>query len=217
MMNHPASKQSGKQDDASCGVPNGAKPECRRDLFGRIAAWTARASGSRWASLGALATVIVWAASGPYYRYSETWQLVINTGTTIVTFLMVFLIQNSQNRESKAVHLKLDELIHAVRHADNRMINIEKLTEEQLDQLAGHYEQIARPLHEKIEAAVEHVNEKIDDHPGHHNSRPEDDPDSGEVAAAVALEASASRLGRRLPTTSLIEPIPSPSSTVSNS
>ena len=211
MANSPVSKPSAPTYKEDCGVPNGAKPACHRDLFGTVAAWTARASGSRWASLGALMTVLIWAVLGPVYRYSETWQLVINTGTTIVTFLMVFLIQNSQNRESKALHLKLDELIHAMQHADNGMINIEKLTEEQLDQLAGRYEQIARPLHEKIASAVQEVNEKIDevdDRLGRHDSRPRDDKDSG---------AMAPRLDRNVPTISLTEPIPSPSSNVSNS
>src|SRR4051812_29665239 len=85
----------------------------RTDIFGQVANWTTRFTGGRWGFIVALLTVIVWAVTGPVFRYSANWQLVINTGTTIVTFLMVFLIQNSQNRESKDVHLKLDELIHA--------------------------------------------------------------------------------------------------------
>jgi low affinity Fe/Cu permease len=114
-------------------------PRRRGDLFTRLAGWTIRATGGRWGFLCALGTVIVWAVMGPYCHYSEKWQLVINTGTTIVTFLMVFLIQNAQNRESTAIHLKLDELILALGRARNEMIDIERLTEEQLDQIAERY------------------------------------------------------------------------------
>src|SRR4051794_20532886 len=89
----------------------------RGDLFCRMAAWTIRATGGRWGFLSAFAVVLIWAGSGPFFHYSDNWQLVINTGTTIVTFLMVFLIQNAQNRESKAVHLKLDEIIRALANA----------------------------------------------------------------------------------------------------
>jgi low affinity Fe/Cu permease len=115
----------------------------RGDLFCRVAAWTIRATGGRWGFLCALAVVIVWAASGPFFHYSDNWQLVINTGTTIVTFLMVFLIQNAQNRESKAVHLKLDEIIRALANARNEMIDIENTTEEHLDVLAEQYHRLA--------------------------------------------------------------------------
>jgi len=111
----------------------------RRDLFGQAAAWTARASGTRWAFGGAVGVIASWALLGPLFHYSETWQLVINTGTTIVTFLMVFLIQNAQNRESKAIHLKLDELIRSTQQADNAMIDVEGLSEAQLDALGRHY------------------------------------------------------------------------------
>ncbi|HEX8202446.1 MAG TPA: low affinity iron permease family protein, partial [Isosphaeraceae bacterium] len=102
-------------------------PPMRRDGFGAVAAWTARAAGGRRAFLLAIGTVLAWAVSGPYFHFSDNWQLVINTGTTIVTFLMVFLIQNAQNRESKAVHLKLDELIRAVKTARNEIIDVESL------------------------------------------------------------------------------------------
>jgi len=95
--------------------------------------------------------VLLWAALGPYFRYSENWQLVINTGTTIVTFLMVFLIQNAQNRESKTIHLKLDELILALNRARNELIDIENLTEEQLDMIAERYKKVAREHEHKLE------------------------------------------------------------------
>ena len=106
-----------------------------RNLFRRIAHKTSEFMGSPWAFLVACLIVIVWGATGPLFGYSDTWQLVINTGTTIVTFLMVFLIQNTQNRDSLAIHLKLDELIRAVSHARNQLIDLEELTDEELSAL----------------------------------------------------------------------------------
>ena len=98
-------------------------------VFARAAA---NGLGSNWAFLAALLVVMVWAATGPFFRFSDTWQLVINTGTTIVTFLMVFLIQNSQNRDALAIHVKLDELLRAVAEARTRLVNVENRTEEEL-------------------------------------------------------------------------------------
>ena len=92
----------------------------------------AHAVGSPWAFALAAATVVIWALSGPRFNYSDTWQLVINTGTTIVTFLMVFLIQNTQNRDARAMHLKLDELIHGVKGARNMMVDLEHCTDEEI-------------------------------------------------------------------------------------
>jgi len=86
--------------------------------------------------------VVVWAITGPIYRYSDTWQLVINTGTTIVTFLMVFLIQNTQNRDARAINLKLDELIHSIDKAKNQMIDIESLSDLDLDELSERYQKL---------------------------------------------------------------------------
>lgn len=100
-------------------------------------------TGSSTAFIIALLTVIVWAVSGPLFHYSETWQLVINTGTTIITFLMVFLIQKSQNKDGKAIQLKLNELIAANERASNRMVDIEDLTEDDLDQLHKFYVTLA--------------------------------------------------------------------------
>ena len=102
------------------------------DLFRRIACRSAEALGSSWAFITAVAIVVVWAGTGPLFGFSDTWQLVINTGTTIVTFLMVFLIQNAQNRDARAFHLKLDELIHAIKEARNELIDVEELSDEQL-------------------------------------------------------------------------------------
>ena len=105
------------------------------DLFRRVACGSAEALGSSWAFIAAVTVVVVWAVSGPLFGFSDTWQLVINTGTTVVTFLMVFLIQNAQNRDAKALHLKLDELIHAVKEARNELIDVEDLDDEELARL----------------------------------------------------------------------------------
>src|SRR5688500_6634485 len=100
--------------------------------FLRFATYTARLAGKPWTFLLCLAVVIVWAVTGPMFGFSATWQLIINTGTTIVTFLMVFLIQNTQNRDGAAIQAELDELIHAVRNADERFIGIERLSDKEL-------------------------------------------------------------------------------------
>jgi low affinity Fe/Cu permease len=98
----------------------------------------------------AVLVIVVWAIIGPLFHFSDTWQLVINTGTTIVTFLMVFLIQNSQNRDSEAVQLKLDELIRAMKSADNSILDTENLTEQDLKQLQDHYAQLAQIAEKKL-------------------------------------------------------------------
>jgi low affinity Fe/Cu permease len=98
--------------------------------------------GTKWAFLASFLIIVAWASVGPTFRYSNTWQLVINTATTIVTFLMVFLIQNTQNRDARAIHLKLDELIHSMRDAHNNMISIEHLSDKELEVLARNYEKI---------------------------------------------------------------------------
>jgi low affinity Fe/Cu permease len=92
----------------------------------------------------AVFVVVAWAISGPLFGFSNTWQLVINTGTTIVTFLMVFLIQNTQNRDTEAMHIKLDELIHVTRRANNQLLDLEDMEEKDLNELRRHYEEIAR-------------------------------------------------------------------------
>jgi low affinity Fe/Cu permease len=105
------------------------------DRFGRFATRMSSFLGSKWAFLCAGAVIVLWGVTGPVFHYSDTWQLIINTGTTIVTFLMVFLIQNTQNRDARAINLKLDELIRAMESARNLMINIEKLSDAELDTL----------------------------------------------------------------------------------
>jgi low affinity Fe/Cu permease len=112
-------------------------------LFSDFAAWIARVTGQPLAFALCMALVVVWAVTGPFFGFSETWQLIINTGTTIVTFLMVFLIQNTQNRDGAAIQTKLDELIRTSA-AQNRFIGIEHLTEEELDELREKCEARAR-------------------------------------------------------------------------
>lgn len=114
------------------------------DLFHSFAKESAATVGSPWAFLLAIVVVFAWIISGPMFHYSDTWQLVINTGTTIVTFLIVFLIQNSQNRDAKAIHLKLDELIHKVKGARNALIDLENCTDEELERLQRQFEQVKR-------------------------------------------------------------------------
>ena len=117
-------------------------------LFVRFATLTAKVAGKPWTFIACLAVVLIWAISGPIFKFSETWQLVINTGTTIVTFLMVFLIQNTQNRDGAAMQAKLDELIFAIRQADARFIGIEHLTERELDAILAEVEARGIAVHQ---------------------------------------------------------------------
>jgi low affinity Fe/Cu permease len=116
---------------------------CRvNDLFRAFSRNIASAVGSAWAFIVAITVVIVWAATGRMFHFSDTWQLIINTGTTIVTFLMVFLIQNTQNRDGKAVQLKLDELIRALRGARNKLVDLEDLSDEELKALKKEFQRL---------------------------------------------------------------------------
>lgn len=126
--------------------------------FSRVAEATSRYSGKPVAFLLALAIVAVWAASGPIFHFGDTWQLVINTGTTIVTFLMVFLIQNSQNREGAALHIKLDELIR-VTHAQNGLLNLEGLDDETLEKIRAHYQKLANSPNREVDKAADPIDE----------------------------------------------------------
>src|SRR6185295_13826328 len=115
--------------------------------------WVSKASGSTPAFITAFGIIVIWAITGPLFHFSDTWQLVINTGTTIVTFLMVFLIQREQNKESLAVQLKLNELVAAIQHASNRLISVEDLSDDKLDILHKNYRRLAEMA--KQEAGVE--------------------------------------------------------------
>ena len=112
--------------------------------FGRLAKTTSRATGRPLAFFAAVAVIVIWAATGPIFHFSDTWQLVINTGTTIITFLMVFLIQNGQNRDAEATQVKLDELIRAVEGAHNALLDLEDLEEEDLDRIREPYSKLAK-------------------------------------------------------------------------
>jgi low affinity Fe/Cu permease len=112
------------------------------DLFRRFAHVAAQSVGSAWAFIIAASIIIVWGISGPLFGFSNTWQLIINTGTTIVTFLMVFLIQNTQNRDAKSLHLKLDELLRGVSGARTRLVGLEDLSDEQLGELQEQFVRI---------------------------------------------------------------------------
>lgn len=115
------------------------------DAFHKISAHVSSIVGSPGAFILALVIILTWVFTGSYFHYSDTWQLIINTGTTIVTFLMVFLIQNTQNRDAKAIHLKLDELIRVVKGARTSLVDLEELSDEELERLQEQF----RAIHEK--------------------------------------------------------------------
>jgi low affinity Fe/Cu permease len=152
--------------------------------FERFSNWATAATGSSAAFLLAIIVVIVWAVSGPIFKYSDTWQLVINTGTTIVTFLMVFLIQKAQNKDSKAIHLKLNELLASHAGTSNRMVDIENLSEKELDQIHKFYAQLSKLAEgeeditctHSIDAAEENHKRKSADHSKRQYSKKHLDP-----------------------------------------
>ena len=114
------------------------------DAFRVFARRSSSALGSAWAFVGAVLVILVWIVTGPMFHFSDTWQLVINTATTIITFLMVFLIQNTQNRDAKAVHLKLDELIRALKNARNELVDLENLSDEELQKLGDQFKNMRK-------------------------------------------------------------------------
>ncbi|MFL6258015.1 MAG: low affinity iron permease family protein [Pyrinomonadaceae bacterium] len=124
------------------------RPTKSTSFFTRFAKWTARATGRPAAFVMAAAVIIVWGVTGPLFKFSDTWQLVINTGTTIVTFLMVFLIQNTQNRDTEALPVKLDELIRVTKGAHLVLLDLEELDTEQLDSIYETYEELAAKARE---------------------------------------------------------------------
>ena len=120
------------------------RPTKSRSWFTRLTKWTAHASGKPVTFMLAAGVIVAWALTGPLFGFSDTWQLVINTSTTIVTFLMVFLIQATQNRDAEAMQLKLDEIIRAIGNAKNELLDIEELEESDLDRIRKSYEEIAK-------------------------------------------------------------------------
>ena len=115
-----------------------------KSFFTLVTERVARASGRPWATVLAFSVLVVWAATGPIFHYSDTWQLVINTGTSLVTFLMVFLIQSSQNRDTAALQIKLDEIIRVLRQADNSLLSLEKLDDAELESIRAKYDKLAQ-------------------------------------------------------------------------
>lgn len=128
-------QQGGKSRDFLCIV---------RDAFRVFARNSSAILGSAWAFTIAILVIIIWAVTGPAFNFSNTWQLIINTGTTIVTFLMVFLIQNTQNRDAKAVHLKLDEIIRAIKGARNELVDLEELSDDELKKLEEQFQRLRK-------------------------------------------------------------------------
>jgi low affinity Fe/Cu permease len=126
--------------------------------FTRFAKWAARATGRPVTFALAVVVIVAWAMTGPFFHFSDTWQLVINTSTTIVTFLMVFLIQNTQNRDSEAVQIKLDELIRAMENAHNALLDLEELDDRQLDYIRQTYEDLARKARQDLARGMSDTN-----------------------------------------------------------
>ena len=146
----PNNKQKPEERDFFCRI---------RDSFRHFARKSSAVLGTAWAFIGALIIIAVWGLTGPVFHFSDTWQLIINTGTTIVTFLMVFLIQNTQNRDAKAMHLKLDELIRAIEGARNRLVDLEKLSDEELKHLEEQFTRLRNKAAEQ-ETEMEEIEEE---------------------------------------------------------
>jgi low affinity Fe/Cu permease len=137
----------------------------RWSLFERLAQAATVFSGTNKAFLTALFIILIWLASGPYFHFSDTWQLVINTGTTIITFLMVFLIQRMHNKDSRAIHLKLNELVAALKEPSNRLIGAEDLNEEELEILSNYYKTLSEMAKKEKYLSISHsVEEAVELH-----------------------------------------------------
>jgi low affinity Fe/Cu permease len=163
----PQSSHPRENPDNSDAVAHDASiAKTLREIFHKFSHKSSVVVGSPWAFIVATLIVVVWALLGHRFKYSDTWQLIINTGTTIVTFLMVFLIQNTQNRDARAIHLKLDELIRGIKGARNRLVDLENCTDEELDEMEKEFHRIrqkARDRHapEEIERDAARAQEKV--------------------------------------------------------
>jgi len=134
-----------------------------KNIFEHLARIVSKFSGSTTAFIVALSTIIIWLITGPFFHFSDTWQLVINTGTTIITFLMVFLIQRSQNKDSHAIHLKLNELVASLRGPSNRLINIEGLSETELEILSQYYHRLSEMAKQETDLSASHSIEEAEE------------------------------------------------------
>jgi low affinity Fe/Cu permease len=132
------------------------------NTFTRISKWTCHTAGRPATFAAAVLVILVWAVTGPAFHYSDTWQLFINTGTTVVTFLMVFLIQNTQNRDAAAMQIKLDELIRALQGAHNELVNLENMSDEELERMKAHYTRLAERARAKLGDRGEYSDEDED-------------------------------------------------------
>ena len=139
-----------------------------KNIFERAAHAVTKFTGSSWALAMAAGSIVVWIATGPIFGYSDTWQLVINTGTTIVTFLMVFLIQRSQNKDSLAMHLKLNEIVAAMQGASNRLISVEDMSEHEVNTLRRHFRELSDLAKRDEEITKSHSIEEAEDR---HNAK----------------------------------------------
>lgn len=138
---------------------------CQASILERASTFATRWTGSSWAFACAVAIIVIWLITGPFFGFSDTWQLVINTSTTIVTFLMVFLIQRGQNKDSMSIQLKLNELVAAVQGASNRLINVEDLTEQEVRTLHLHYAKLVELAKKDLEMNVSHsIEDAEEDH-----------------------------------------------------
>ena len=132
-----------------------------QELFRKFANKTSDIVGSPWAFIAAVVLIVLWGVSGPLFGFSDTWQLVINTGTTIITFLMVFLIQNTQNRDAKAIHLKLDELIRSSAKARNSLVDLEDLSDEELQRLQREFKRLRESHAELLSDDLDQVEQEL--------------------------------------------------------
>src|SRR5215213_5138625 len=145
------------------------------ELLERFSFHVTKATGTSVAFVLALTTILVWAITGPYFHFSDTWQLVINTGTTIVTFLMVFLIQRAQNKDALAIHLKLNEIVAAMEGASNRLIDVEDLSEPEIDALRNYYKRLIDLAREDDKLTMTHSIEEAASRHGFKYKKPKQD------------------------------------------
>ena len=143
------------------------------EWFRKFASRTSELTGTPWAFIAAVLLIVGWAVSGPFFGFSEVWQLVINTGTTIITFLMVFLIQNTQNRDAKAIHLKLDELLRAVGEARTGMVDLEDMSDEELQRLQEEFKRLRERHGDELQPSLEAVEDELEEREVETASSPE--------------------------------------------
>jgi low affinity Fe/Cu permease len=164
-----------------------------RERFRRWSAKVAEVVGSPWAFLLAALAVVVWAVTGPIFHYSDTWQLVINTATTVITFLMIFLVQNTQNRDAKAIHLKLDELIRSNAAARNSMLDLEDLDDEELARLAAEFQRLRERVGQAADPMAHAVGQELRERQEESGDAAENSSDDDSDRAGVAPPAAHAR------------------------